>query len=171
MRKIPRLIISITIAVIFWIGSMVVPPLFGGVNVPGINVSGSFFIWGGLMLITAIFVIRALADALSIADVLTDFLMRHLGAKEDRSLKRVGRDAIYIIIIILLAEASIPFLSSVPEVGNMLRGTVSLVAFGLIILLVYDIGRIFYRTMEKKADALADLLAKRANQKQRKKGN
>ncbi|NIM46064.1 MAG: hypothetical protein GTO54_10645 [Nitrososphaeria archaeon] len=117
------------------------------------------------MLIGVVFVVRALADALSLADVLTDIFLRRLGAKEDRSLKRVGRDIIYMIVIILVAEAAIPFISSVPQVGNMLTGgAVSLAALFLIVVLIYDMGRILYRTVEEKAEVLANRLYKRAKQ-------
>jgi hypothetical protein len=170
MKKFPRLIMSITMAVIFGVISIVVPPLVGDMIVPGINVKGSFLLWVCFMLVTVIFVIRALADALSLADVLTDIFLRRLGAKEDHSLKRVGRDAIYIILTILLASAFIPFLASVAEIGDMLAGAASLVALGLIIVLIYDVGRILYRTVEKKAEALADRLAKLATRNREKKG-
>lgn len=153
---------SVTIAIIFWVTSIFVPPLFEGVVVPGIEVSGPFLLQGCLMLIGVVFVVRALADALSLADVLTDIFLRRLGAKEDRSLKRVGRDIIYMIVIILVAEAAIPFISSVPQVGNMLTGAVSLAALFLIVVLIYDMGRILYRTVEEKAEVLANRLYKRA---------
>ncbi|RLI46740.1 hypothetical protein DRO69_02365 [Candidatus Bathyarchaeota archaeon] len=170
MKRLPRLIMSVTMAAIFWGISMVVPPLVEGMTVPGINVSGRFFLWVCFMLVTVIFVIRALADALSLADVLTDIFLRRLGAKEDRSLIRVGRDAIYIILTILLASAFIPILSSVAEIGNMLASAASLVALGLIILLIYDIGRVLYRTVEEKAEVLADRLVKLAKRNRKKKG-
>ncbi len=157
-------------AAIFWVISIVVPPLVGDTTVPGIDVSGSFLLWVFFMLVTVIFVIRALADALSLADVLTDIFLRRLGAKEDRSLKRVGRDAIYIILTILLASALIPFLSSISEIGNMLAGAASLVALGLIIVLIYDVGRILYRTVEAKAEVLSDRLVKLATRNRKKKG-
>jgi len=157
-------------AAIFGVISIFVPPLVGDMTVPGIDVSGNFLLWVFFMLVTVIFVIRALADALSFADVLTDIFLRRLGAKEDRSFKRVGRDAIYIILTILLASAFIPFLSSVAEIGDMLRGAASLVALGLVIVLIYDIGRILYRTVEAKAEVLADRLVKLARRRRKKKG-
>jgi hypothetical protein len=170
MKKFPRFIMSLTMAAIFGVMSVVVPPIVGDMIVPGINIRGDFLLWVILMLVTVIFVIRALADALSLADVLTDIFLRRLGAKKDRSLKRVGRDAIYIILTILLASAFIPFLSYVAEIGNMLAGAASLVALGLIIILTYDIGRILYRTVETKAEVLADRLVKLATRNRKKKG-
>jgi hypothetical protein len=170
MRRLPRFIMSVTMAAIFWGISMVVPPLVEGMIVPGINVGGRFFLWVCFMLVTVIFMIRALADALSLADVLTDIFLRRLGAKEDRSLIRVGRDTIYIILTILLASAFIPILSSVAEIGHLLTDAASLVALGLIILLIYDIGRVLYRTVEEKAEMLADRLVKLAKRNRKKKG-
>ena len=157
-------------AAIFGVISMVVPPLVGDMIVPGIDVKGDFLLWVFFMLVTVIFVIRALADALSLADVLTDIFLRRLGAKEDHSLKRVGRDSIYVILTILLAAAFIPPLNRVAEIGKMLASAASLVALGLVIVLIYDIGRILYRTVEAKAEVLADRLVKLARRRRKKKG-
>lgn len=121
MRKLPRLIMSITIAVIFLAMTIVVPPLVGEVTVPGISVSGGYLLWAGLMLITVIFLIRALADALSFADILTDIFVRSLGVKEDRPLKRAARDVIYIIVTVLLAEAVLPIVTSCLKSGVSLQ--------------------------------------------------
>jgi hypothetical protein len=169
MKRVPRLIMSITMAAIFGVISIAVPPLVEGTTVPGIDVSGSFLLWICFMLVMVIFVIRALSDSLSLADVLTDIFLRRLGAKEDRSLKRVGRDAIYIILTILLASLFIPFLGSISEIGSMLAGAAGLIALGLIIVLIYDVGRILYRTVEAKAEALSDRLVKLARRNRKKK--
>jgi len=170
MKRVPRLIMSITMAAIFGVISIVVPPLVEGTTVPGINVKGSFLLWVCFILVTLIFAIRALSDSLALADVLTDIFLRRLGAKKDRSLKRVGRDAIYIIVTILLASAFIPFLSAVAEIGTMLAGAASLIALFLIIVLIYDVGRILYRTVEAKAETLSDRLVKLARRNRKKKG-
>jgi hypothetical protein len=169
MKRVPRLIMSVTMAAIFGVISISVPPLVEGINVPGLDVSGSFLLWIFFMLVMVIFVIRALSDSLALADVLTDIFLRRLGAKEDRSLKRVGRDAIYIILTILLASLLIPFLGSIVEIGSMLAGAAGLIALGLIIILIYDVGRILYRTVESKAEALADRLVKLARRRRKKK--
>jgi len=82
------------------------------------------------------------------------------GYKEELSPKRAARDFIYIIVIILIATALSPILATVENAGEILTTVTTYVALGLIIILIYDIGRIIYRIIEQKAELLADRLAR-----------
>lgn len=147
------------------------PPILGDIIVPGVNVKARELIWMTAMLIMVIFLIRAMSDALVFADIITDVIVRRLGIKKERSLKRAARDAIYIIIAILLAQAALPFLASIPNIGGLLAAAVSLIALGFFILLMYDIGRILYRVIEERAGKVADWLVEvheRVREKKRK---
>ena len=104
--------------------------------------------------------IRALADALVLGDFLTDIIVKRMGIKEELSPKRAARDFIYIIVIILIATALSPILATVENAGEILTTVTTYVALGLIIILIYDIGRIIYRIIEQKAELLADRLAR-----------
>lgn len=134
------------------------PPIVRGIMVPGINVDAGWLVQITTTLIWVIFLIRAMADALVLADIVTDAIVGRLGVKEERSLKRAAKDAIYIIIAILLAAASLPFLRSIQQIGDLLAAAVSLVTLGFFILLMYDIGRILYRVLEKRAEGVAEWL-------------
>ncbi len=146
------------IAFLFWLISLIAPPIVGEIIIPGVNVGAGQLIWITAMLVMIIFLIRAMADALVLADIVTDVIVRRLGIKEERSLKRAARDAIYIIIAILLAAAALPFLASVPRIGGLLATAVSIMALGFFILLMYDIGRILYRVLEERAETVAEWL-------------
>jgi len=103
-RRIPRLIMSLVIALIFWTISIAVPQTVSGITLPGLDMDAGFLVWTVTMIITAIFLIRALSDTLVIGDIVTDIVIRRMGIKEERSPKRAARDLIYIIIIILIAN-------------------------------------------------------------------
>ncbi len=135
---------------------------------PGINVPARQLVWITSMLVMAIFLIRVLSDGLVLADIVTDAILRRLGAKEERSMKRAARDLIYIIVAVLLAAAALPYLSSVHEIGGLLAAAVSLVTLAFVILLIYDIGRILYKFVEKKTEAVADWLAGERKKEKRK---
>jgi hypothetical protein len=167
-RRFPRFIVSSIAALIFWGISVVAPAIFGDSVVPGINVSASWLVWVTSMLIMLIFLIRVLADGLVLADILTDAILKRLGAKEERSWKRAARDFIYIIIAVLLAAAALPYLSSVQEIGGLLAAAVSLVTLAFVILLIYDMGRILYKIIEKKTESVADWLSGERNKEKRK---
>ena len=159
-RRFPRLTMSLVMAIIFWIVSLIVPPTMGDIEIPGLDLKAGFLIMIITTVVAALFLIRALSDALILGDIVTDILVKHLGIKQKVSPKRAFRDFIYIIIVILVAAAISPILGEVGNLGSTLRNITTYIALGIILILIYDIGRILYRIIEQKAESVADRLAK-----------
>jgi len=166
--RLPRLIMNVVMALIFFIISIFVPPPLSSIEVPGLNIGANQLVWIVSIFIMAIFLVRALSDALILGDAFTDVVIRRLGIKEERSPKRALRDFIYIIIIILVATALAPFLASIKDVGGWLSTANTYIALALIIILIYDIGRILYHIVEEKAELLAEKLVRVEKTKARK---
>jgi len=164
-RRVPRLTMSLLIAIIFFAISIAIPPTISNILLPGLNMNAGFLVWIITMAITAIFLIRALSDALVLGDIVTDIIIRRMGIKGERSPKRAARDLIYIIVIILIATAILPVVNAL---GGDIRTWITIitiyVALGIILILIYDIGRILYRIIEERAELLADRLSKIAEQ-------
>jgi len=158
-RRLPRLVTNVIMAIIFWLISVFVPPTLGELTVPGINTEASLLVWILTILVMGIFLIRALSDALVLGDVLTDALVKKLGVKEERSPKRAAREFAYIIIIVLVVTAVSPLLANIQDFGFYLSTATVYIGLGLIILFLYDIGRIIYKIIEEKADSFADYFA------------
>lgn len=91
--------------------------------------------------------------------MVTDMLVRKLGIKEERSPRRAARDFVYIIIIVLLVTALSPILATFKDFGALLSTATMYIGLGLIIILIYDMGRILHKIIEQKAGLLADRLA------------
>ena len=161
-RRFPRLIMSLVMALIFWIISTIVPPTISDLVIPGLNVNAGTVVGFIALLLTAIFLIRALSDALVLSDIVADIIVRQLGIKEERSPRRAARDAIYVVAIVLMATALCTLLGTLGEIGNTLTTATTYVALGIILVLIYDIGRIVYRVIERRAESVADRLAKMA---------
>jgi len=155
---------SLVIAIIFWAVGLVVPQTVSNIMIPGIDTNAGFLISTVTIVIAAIFLIRALSDALFLGDIVTDIVVRRLGIREERSPKRAARDVIYIIVIILIATAILPVLSILGTNLSWLTTLTTLAALGIIVILIYDVGRILYRIIEQRAESLADRLAKMAEQ-------
>ena len=156
-------------AIIFWLISVYVPPTLKGIIIPGIGTDASLLMWILTILIMGIFLVRVLSDALVLGDIFTDVLVRRLGVKEERSPKRAAREIAYIIIIVLVITAISPLLSTIENYGYYFTVVATYVGLGLVIIFIYDIGRIIYKIIEKKAEAVADRLADAA-QKNRNSG-
>jgi cation transport ATPase len=161
-RRFPRLTMSLIMAIIFWIVSVVVPPTMGPIVVPGLNLQASLLVWIITVAIAMLFLLRALSDALVLGDILTDIFVKRIGIKHEVSPKRAFRDFMYIIIVILVAAAISPILGQVGDFGSTLRNITTYVGLGIILVLIYDIGRIIYRIIEQRAQSVADRLAKMA---------
>ena len=155
-RRLPRLVTNVIMAIIFWLISVFVPPTLETFTVPGINISASTLVWILTIIILGIFLIRALSDALVLGDVITDVFVKRLGVKEERSPKRAAREFAYIIIIVLIVTAVAPLLDQVQDFGFYLSTATVYIGLALVILFLYDIGRIVYTIIEEKADSFAD---------------
>lgn len=148
-------------AVIFILIIIFVPDTMEGINLPGININAGILIETIALIFTAIFLIRALADGLVLSDILTDIFVKRLGIKEERSPRRAARDAIYIIVILLVTTALQSLIATLePGVKEPLTNATIYVALAMILILIYDIGRILYRIVERKAESMADRLSK-----------
>jgi hypothetical protein len=157
--RLPRLVTNLIMAVIFWLISVFIPPTLPSIVIPGINTEASTLVWILTMIIMAIFLIRALTDALVLGDVLTDVLTKKLGVKEEQASKRAAREFAYILVIVLIVTAVSPLLATIQDAGYYLSTATVYIGLGLIILFIYDIGRIIYRIIEEKAESFADYFA------------
>jgi hypothetical protein len=156
---------SLVLAIIFYLINTFVPGTMEGLNLPGLNINAGTLIGTIALIFTAIFLIRTLADALVLSDILTDIFVKRLGIKEERSPKRAARDLIYVIVIILVTTALQPIIETLePSVKDPLAAATVYVALAIILILIYDIGRILYRIVERKAESVADRLVKMADQ-------
>ena len=148
-------------AVIFYLVNIFVPPLMGELMLPGVNMKAGTLLATIALIFTAIFLIRALSDGLVLSDILTDIFVKRLGIKEERSPRRAVRDTIYIIVILLVTTALQPLIGTLESgVKEPLMSATIYIALAMIIILIYDIGRILYRIVERKAESVADSLAK-----------
>ena len=147
-------------ALIFWIISTVIPPTISDLIIPGLNLNAGTIVGFIALFLTAVFLIRALSDALVLSDIVADVVVRQLGIKEERAPRRAARDAIYVIAIILVATALCTLLGTLGEIGNTLKTATMYVALGIILVLIYDIGKTAYRVIERRAGSVAKRLAK-----------
>ena len=158
-RRFPRIVMNSIMALIFWLLSVYVPPTLTSIPIPGIGTDASLLVWILMILVMGIFLVRVLSDALVLGDIFTDVLVRRLGVKEERSPKRAARELVYIIIIVLVVTAVSPLLATIEDYGYYFSVATTYVGLGLIIVFIYDIGRIIYKIIEEKAESVADHLA------------
>ena len=151
---------SLVIALIFWVISMVVPATIPPISIPGLEIGAPTLTRIITAIVTGIFLIRALSDALVLGDIVTDIVVRRLGIRIESSPRRAARDFIYIIVIMLIVTGLVPIIDTFAgSVKDWLILLTIYSALGLILLLIYDMGRILYRILERHAETLADRIA------------
>jgi len=174
-RRLPRILINVTVAFLFWIISQVGPLFVKGIIVPGINLPPPFNTVSSIIGLTAtlvmiLFLIRAVSDILFFTDVSTEIFLKTLGIKEKRPLKRAARDITYIILALLLVTAASPILSSIPQVGGYLNAILSFSALGIFLILIYDIGRVIHEVLSEKTRRMADWISNHVEERRNRRG-
>ena len=162
-NRLPKLIANTAIALVFLAMSFVVLWTLSGINTEIVFLSQI-----GLLLAAGLFLVRTLFDALMIIDKATGIFVRRLGIKDGWSRQRIFKDTVYVVAILLLAAATFPLFTRLPNYGPMLQEITTYAALGLIVLFVYDIGRTFYRITEKKANSVANRISNSNNSEEKK---
>ena len=162
-QRVPRIVVNLVTALIFWFVSLVAPMFVAGIKVPGVGIEpyndAGWLLWAAATLMGLVFLVRALADIIVIVDIGVEVTVRRLGVKEDRPLRRAARDLVYILITMLFAAAVVPFVEPLPKFGGFLTTAISLISLGIFLVLIYDMGRILYKVLEEKIRSLAGWLA------------
>ncbi|MCD6089690.1 hypothetical protein J7K07_08260 [Candidatus Bathyarchaeota archaeon] len=174
-RRLPRILINVTVAFLFWIISQIGPLFVKGIIIPGINLPPPFNTVSSIIGLTAtlvmiLFLIRAVSDILFFTDVSTEIFLKTLGVKEKKPLKRVARDITYIILTLLLVTAASPILSSIPQVGGYLNAILSISALGIFLILIYDIGRVIHEVLSEKTRRMADWISNHIEERRNRRG-
>ncbi|PDM26399.1 hypothetical protein CP083_04100 [Candidatus Bathyarchaeota archaeon B24-2] len=162
-KRVPRFIVNLAALALVTFVYNTVPLPFGILLLPGLNISVDQLIRLVIILAILVLLARTLPDAFFLADVTADTLLKRLGMKdEEKPLRRAARDFVYIIVTVLMATAVLPFLTAIPSYGHQMATAASLIALGAVLLLIYDIGRVVYGVLERKAEVIANRLLKRS---------
>ncbi len=144
----------------FFVMSEIIPPIAEGARIPGIEIepfnNASWVLKVSLLTASAVFAVRVIYDVIVVIDTIADMLVERLGSRRVTPARRIMRDITYMLLIIILAEASVPVFKPIPVVGPYLNLAVSLAALLLLIILAYDIGKTVYRFVERKVDVVSE---------------
>jgi len=84
--------------------------------------------------------------------------MARLGIQQQLSKRRIAKDLICIIVIILITAAIFPFLKTIGTIGTVPQSATTIAAIVTIFLFVYDIARTLSQIVHEKASVVADWL-------------
>lgn len=150
-QSLPKFAANLALALAFGVTGIVLPPVLDGVFT-----GAGFYAWLVLTIVAGAFLVRTLFSILVIGDKATGLFLRRLGIQERASRTRVLKDFAFIVATLLATAAVFPFLDTSGAVGNVLQTGVTIVAIGVILLFVYDVGRTSYQIFQEKANKMAD---------------
>ena len=157
--RLPKLVANLALALFFWVMSYI-----ASITLTSISNEAGFLLQLGLLLVAGIFLVRTLFDALTIIDKVTKSFLRRLGIKEAWSRKRVLKDFLYIVAILLVAAAIFPIFTKLSNFTPLMQQITKYATLGLILLFVYDIGRTLYRITEETANSVANRISNSSKQ-------
>ena len=163
-RRLPRILTNAAAAFLFWVIGQIGPFFVKDLPLPGISMPPPFNSISSIIGITAtliatIFIVKAILDGLFFVDLSAEIITRFLGIREKKPLKRIGRDTVYILLALLITAASSPILSSIPNIGGYLTTAISIIALGIFLVLIYDIGMVIRDVLRRKARRMADWIS------------
>ena len=109
----PKIVSNLALAVVFWVAYYVVL-----VTLSPINAEQAFLLQMGLLIVSGIFVVRALFNTLTIADQLTKSFLKRLGIKDGWSRERILKDMMCIVAVLLVAAALYPLFDLISNFGQ-----------------------------------------------------
>jgi hypothetical protein len=164
-NRLPKLIANTAITIVFLAMSFIALWTLSDISTEIVFLSQI-----GLLLAAGLFLVRTLFDALMIIDKVTGLFVKRLGVKDGWSRQRIFKDTVYVVAILLFAAAIFPLFTRLPNYGYLFQEITTYVAFGLVLLFVYDIGRTFYRISEKKANFVANRISSSINEDEKANG-
>ena len=144
-HKLPGLVANLALASAF-----VVIGVFSSIVLTGIVDGLGFYSWLILTLVGGAFLVRALVDVLAISDRTLELFLKRLGM-QFWSKRRMAKDSMCIIAVVLVAAAIFPLFEAIGPAGTILQMVATAIAIGIIFLFVYDITLTLYRMLQVKA--------------------
>lgn len=175
-ERLPRLAANLMLVVGLYIVTFLVSPLFTffDPSLPTVNISISELIRLVLYMVIALFGVRIVVDLTRILDVGSSLLIPRLPGMKgeaEASIRRVFKDAVYIIIVILVVWPVLPILSTafsgVPLFGGYISSAASFIVLGVILFFLYDISRTIHTIMSTRAIDITELIVSRIAKKRR----
>jgi len=154
LYRLPKIVSNLALALILWVARYIVL-----VTLNTVNAEHVFLLQMGLLIVTWIFLVRALFNALTVVDRLTGSFLKRLGIKDGWSRQRIFKDTICIVAVLLVAAALFPFFNTLSNFEQLMQQITTYFTLGLIFLFVFDIGRTFYRITEAKANSVANRIS------------
>ena len=170
--RLPRLILDfVALIITLFVAYIVIPIAYAiSFNVPIIGLSVGLAVAVIFLVILAILAVRILRDAAVMVHHGSHMLSRAVPGLEEHQqnlIRKVARDFFSAVVILILFYLLTPFIVLLPGVGASLAAAIPLVLAAVVIILLYDAGRLLYEEIAKSVQKVTDKIASKVEESEK----
>ena len=163
-ERLPRIVLDFVALIITLFVAYVVIPIASAIsfNVPVIGLSVGLAVAVIFLVILAILAVRILRDAAVMVHHGSHMLAQAVPGLEEHQenlIRKVARDFLSAVVILILFYLLTPFIVLIPGVGASLAAAIPLVLAAVVVILLYDAGRLLYDEIAKYVHKATDKIA------------
>jgi len=168
-ERLPRLVLDFVAIVVALFVAYIVLPIASAIsfNVPVIGLSVGLAVAVVFLVILAILAVRILRDAAVMVHHGSRILAKAVPGLEERHenlIRKVVRDFFSVVVILILFYLLAPFIVLLPGIGSSLAAAIPLVLAAVVIIFLYDAGRLLYDEISKSVHEASDKIASRVEE-------
>jgi hypothetical protein len=168
-ERLPRLVLDFVAIVVILFVAYIVIPIASAISfsVPVIGLSVGLAVAVVFLVILAILAVRILRDAAVMVHHGSHMLAKVVPGLEEHHqnlIRKVVRDFFSVVVILILFYLLAPFIVLLPGIGASLAAAIPLVLAAVVIIFLYDAGRLLYEEVAKSVHEASDKIASRVEE-------
>jgi len=172
-QRLPRLVLDFVAIIVTLLVAYIVLPIVSviGVEVPVAGISAGLAIAIIFAIILAILAVRVLRDAAAMAHVGSHLVSQAVPELEEHHqnlIRKVARDFLYVVVIIILFYVLTPFVVLIPGIGISIAAAIPLILLALVIIFLYDAARLIYDEVAKGVSKVTEKVASAVEESEKK---
>jgi hypothetical protein len=171
-ERLPRIVLDFVAVIVILFVAYIVIPIASAISfvVPVIGLSIGLAVAVIFLVILAILAARILRDAAVMVHHGSHMLAKAVPGLEEHQenlIRKVARDFLSAVIILILFYLLTPFIVLIPGVGASLAAAIPLILAAVVVILLYDAGRMLYDEIAKSVHKVVDTIASRVEESEK----
>jgi hypothetical protein len=174
-NRLPRIVWDFVAIIVTLFVAYIVLPVTHVIsfNVPVIGLSVGLAVAVVFVVILALLVVRILSDTAILIHHGSQLLAKAVPGLEERHenlIRKVVRDFFSVVVILILFYLIAPFIVLIPGVGASLAAAIPIILTAIVVIFLYDAGRLLYDEVSKEVDKVTGKIASMVEESDRRMG-
>jgi|GEM_PF-6364931 len=163
-KRLPRIMLNLAVIFSIWFIATLISPAVQslGAVIPGSQISAGFIIIISMIIVMGYFAISVSKDLLSIAEGISELLLtstRLAREGEEANFRKAIKQVVIAVFLIILTPIIPGTFALIPVVGSTLATVIFFVFLAFSLSLFWDSGKVFYKTLSRYTEKIADVVA------------